>query len=67
MQKNRNRNEIKWHRLTNGLLNGISKIRRMPLPDKSITLYDDLIEVGATEEEAKFLVRRAKRLGIETR
>ncbi|MGH2575952.1 MAG: hypothetical protein ACRDFC_09670 [Ignavibacteria bacterium] len=52
--------------LSNILLYGISKIRKMPLPDTTITLYDDLIEIGVTEPEARFLIRRAKRLGIET-
>lgn len=67
MSKDVNGKVIEWERLTNVLLNGISKIRRMPLPDKSITLYDDLIEIGATEEEAKFLIRQTKRLGIEVK
>lgn len=67
MPKKMNGNGIEWERLTNVLLGGISKIRKMPLPDNNVTLHDDLIEVGATEEEAKFLIRHAKRLGIEAK
>jgi len=65
MSKNVNGNRIEWERLTNVLLYGVSKIRKMPLPDKSIALYDDLIEIGATEKEAKFLIRQEKRSGVE--
>jgi len=67
MSKEANGKMIEWERLTALLLYGVSRIRKMPLPDKNVTLYDDLIEAGATVQEAGFLISRAKRLGIETK
>ncbi len=67
MPKNVNPKRVEWERLTNILLYGLSTVRKLSRPDKSVTLRDDLIEIGATEQEARFLIRQAKRLDIETK